>query len=324
MPASRQPRPLIAILGFVLMVLFLGGLLSPPLFFGVQALIKSTPDSWLAQGLEDKEFPSYFNRACLIAVILGLFPLLKGMHMKWGEITGSVRSSSGWKDLLTGFGLAVALLAGMAVLFVWLGVTKLKSNVDWLAFGMPLLSGFTVAIVEEFIFRGVVLSVLCRSLGLKSGLWWTTLIFAAVHFLKPPADGVFPHDSITWLSGFAVIPYLFQGFGRWENFIGEFLMLAAVGWALGKARLTTNGLWASIGLHAGWVAGMKYFSSLTLKTKAFGNGEFNPWMVENTCRAIVSPVVGIVPILFVILTGLLTLWVCRRSGNEKAVAIAGD
>lgn len=312
MPASRQPRPLIAILGFVLVVLFLGALLSPPLFFSVQSLIKSTPDSWLAQGLAGKEFPSYFNRACLIAVILGLFPLLKSMNMTWGEITGSVRLSSGWKDLVTGFGLAVLFLAGMAVLFIEVGVTKLKPNADWFAFGMPLLSGFTVAVMEEFIFRGAVLSVLCRSLGFKAGLGWTTLIFALVHFLKPPADGVFPDESITWLSGFSVIPYLFQGFGHWKNFIGEFLMLAAVGWALGKARLTTNGLWASIGLHAGWVAGMKYFSSLTMKTKAFGRGDFDPWMVENTCRAIVSPVVGIVPILFVLLTGLLTLWVCRR------------
>ncbi|MEY4482623.1 MAG: hypothetical protein RL693_75 [Verrucomicrobiota bacterium] len=317
MPATRKSRPLIAILGFVLLVLFLGALLSPLLFFGVQALIRTSPDSWLAQGLADKEFPSFFNRACLIALVIGLFPLLKSLKMKWGEITGSVRLSSGWKDLVTGFGLAVLLLAGMAALFIWAGVTKLKPDADGWAVGMPLLSGFTVAIMEEFIFRGAVLSVLCRSLGLKAGLWWTTLIFAAVHFLKPPADGVFPDESITWLSGFAVIPYLFQGFGRWENFIGEFLMLAAVGWALGKARLTTNGLWASIGLHAGWVAGMKYFSSLTLKTKAFGRGDFDPWMVENTCRAIVSPVVGIVPILFVLLTGVLTLWVCRRSRSPK-------
>lgn len=317
MPESRKPHPLIAILGFVFVVLLLGALLSPLLFFSVQALIKTSPDSWLAQGLQDKEFPSYFNRACLLAVIIGLFPLLKSMNMKWGEIIGSVRWNSGWKDLLTGFGLAIILLAMMAALFVWSGVIKLKSDADWFAFGMPLVSGFTVAIMEEFIFRGAMLSVLCRSLGLKAGLWWTTLIFASVHFLKPPADGVFPDASITWLSGFAVIPHLFQGFGHWENFIGEFLMLAAVGWALGKARLTTNGLWASIGLHAGWVAGMKYASPLTLKTKALHMGEFNPWMVENTCRAIVSPVVGIVPILFVLLTGLLTLWVCRRARSLK-------
>lgn len=322
MPKSRKPRPLIAILGFVLVVLLLGALLSPLLFFSVQALIKTSPDSWFAQGLQDKEFPSYFNRACLLAVIIGLFPLLKSMNMKWGEITGSVRLSSGWKDLVTGFGLAVLLLAGMAVFFIWAGVTKFKPNAYWFAFGMPLLSGFTVAIMEEFIFRGAMLSVLCRSLGLKAGLWWTTLIFASVHFLKPPADGVFPDASITWLSGFAVIPHLFQGFGRWENFIGEFLMLAAVGWALGKARLSTNGLWASIGLHAGWVAGMKYASPLTLKTKALHMGEFNPWMVENTCRAIVSPVVGIVPILFVLLTGLLTLWLCHRSRTPEAQSLS--
>jgi hypothetical protein len=148
-------------------------------------------------------------------------------------------------------------------------------------------------------------------------VFWTTCIFAVLHFLKPPDHDALPASAVTWSSGFWIIPQLFRGFSDASNLIDEFLLLAAVGWGLARVRLATNGLWASIGLHAGWVAGMKHFGQIATPGKAFRHGDFFPWFVENHCKAIVSPFVGIAPILFIVLTSVLA--VARLSKVEKNV-----
>ena len=74
--------------------------------------------------------------------------------------------------------------------------------------------------------------------------------------------------------------------------------------------------------HAGWVAGMKYFGQIVLVTQDLNDGAFAPWMVRNTCRSIVSPIVGVVPVIAVLLTGLVALRLVRPAAGiaEKAVA----
>ncbi|HSI64807.1 MAG TPA: CPBP family intramembrane glutamic endopeptidase [Candidatus Saccharimonadia bacterium] len=307
MPPARTSRTLLLILGYVVGVLLLGALLAPPLFFAAKNVIQNSPQSALASLLEGKEFPGYFNRAVLFAAVLGLWPLLKALRMTWGEVAGTTSLSRGWRETTLGYFTALLFIAAMGYVCWWVEACRIHPTAKWDNIAKPLLSGFTVSIIEEFLFRGAVLGILCRSLGTRAGLWWTTGIFALVHFLKPPLDGAIPDDSVTWTSGFWVITQLFRGFGHWENFVSEFLLLAAVGWVLGRARLATGGLWLSIGLHAGWVSGMKYFGGVVFTSKALRDGDFTPWMTPNTCRAIVSPIVGIVPLVAVLLTGVVVL-----------------
>jgi membrane protease YdiL (CAAX protease family) len=316
-PASKSTNTLLLILGYVAGVLLLGALLAPPLFFAAKSVMQNSPDSFLAGILEGKEFPGYFNRAVLLAAVLGLWPLLKAMRMQWHEIVGDTRLSRGAGDTALGFFTALVFIALMGYFCWWVEACRIHPTAKWYNIHKPLLSGFTVSIIEEFLFRGAVLGILCRSLGTRAGLWWTTGIFALVHFLKPPLDGAIPDESVTWTSGFWVITQLFRGFGHWENFVGEFLLLAAVGWVLARARLSTGGLWLSIGLHAGWVSGMKYFSGVVFTSKALRDGDFVPWMTRNTCRAIVSPIVGIVPLVAVLLTGAAVLLFVHLRNSGK-------
>jgi len=219
--------------------------------------------------------------------------------------------------------MALVGIALMGWICIDSGACKFKSVPRWTAWAMPLASGLSVAVIEEFLFRGAILGILCHSLGKRRGLFWTTTVFAVLHFLKPPADGTLPDEHVTWASGFWVLTQLFRGFGEWNHFLGEFLLLFAVGWVLAQARQKSDGLWLSIGLHAGWVAGMKYFGGLINLTAGLKAGEFAPWMVLNTCRAIVSPVVGIMPVVVVGLTGLATVWLVSRLWRapfEKDVA----
>jgi hypothetical protein len=223
-------------------------------------------------------------------------------------VIGSVPATTGIKQLLVAFAIAGLFLFIMAAVCLWLAVCKLDKNPPWGAIGPPLLSGLSVAVLEEFLFRGALLGILRRSFSTCGAVFWTTAIFAILHFLKPPEHGSMAGVTVTWTSGFAIVPQLFRGFGEWQNFLAEFLLLLGVGWALAHARVVTGGLWAGIGLHAGWVACMKYFKQAAVITTAVHQGNFMPWFAENHCRSIVSPVVGFVPLFTVVLTG----WIAVR------------
>jgi membrane protease YdiL (CAAX protease family) len=320
MPASGSWRTLLIILGYVVGVLIMGAMLAPALFFAAKAVMHQSPEGWLARAIGDKGFPSYFNRAAMLAAVIGLAPILKLLRVSMKEVLGTVPFSLGWQQLLVIFLKAAVLLVPLVLIGIWVGAVRLKPNPAWISVLQPLLTGFTVAVIEEFLFRGAILVILCKTLGKLPGLWWTTGIFAILHFLKPPLGDALPDEAVTWGSGFWVITQLFRGFGDWDKFAGEFLFLATVGWVLCQARLLSGGLWVSIGLHAGWVAGMKHVSQIVMRTGALDRGDFSPWFVKNTCRAIVSPFVGIIPLVGVLLTGLTVLWMVQkwwpRSKNE--------
>lgn len=324
-PLKPDYRILAGLAIYIAAILLVGAVLAPPVYFATRSWMAGHPDGLVAQVLANKEFPGYFNRCAMLAAFAGLVPLLRSLRLPWSAIAGAQPWRLGGWQMITGF---VAAVLGIVVMgyACWAGgACKMRSSPGWDGWLLPLASGFSVGTLEEILFRGVILGILCRSLGLQRGLYWTTGLFALVHFLKPPADGAITPDQVTWTSGFWVITQLFRGFGLWQNFIGEFLLLFVVGWVLAQARQRTGGLWLSIGLHAGWVAGMKYFGQIVTTTAALRNGDLTPWMVRNTCRSIVSPIVGVVPVLMVLITGLVVLWLVGRRkplAGEKGVASA--
>lgn len=323
-PLNDKDRTPAKLAIFVIGVLVAGAVLAPALFFTAQALIHSNPDTSLARLLASKGFPSYFNRAAMLAALIGLAPLLRSLRLTWAEALGHVPAKRGVAQLSIGLGLAVVGIVAMGFACWQFNGCRLKSAPAWSSVVLPLLSGLSVATVEEIMFRGAILCLLVRSLGGTTGLWCSTSLFALVHFLKPPLEAAIPADHVTWLSGFWVLSQLFRGFGEWQYFVGEFLLLFAVGAVLARSRLHTQGLWLSIGLHAGWVSGMKYFGGVVSTTVALREGTLVPWMVRNTCKAIVSPIVGIVPTLAVLLTGAAALWIVRATPTQKNIAIAAE
>lgn len=322
-PFKPDYRALTRLAIYIAAILVAGAVLAPPVFFAAQRYVAGNPQGPGAELLASKEFPSYYSRCAMLAALLGLFPLLRSLRLNWSAIGGEQPVGSGMKHLVAGFLAAVTGTVLMGLITWWAGACKPRSVPGWENWLMPVLSGFSVSVLEEILFRGVILGILCLSLGARRGLYWTTGVFALVHFLKPPVDGAIAAEQVTWTSGFWVITQLFRGFGHWHNFVGEFLLLFVVGWALGRARLQTNGLWLSIGLHAGWVAAMKYVGQIMTTTTSLRTGELGPWMVPNTCKAIVSPIVGVVPVLMVLLTALVVLAIAGRrhaTPREKGVA----
>jgi len=311
-PATRHThRDLLLITGYVGCVLLFGAVFSPPLFFAAQKWIAASPEGLVAEIIGHRAFPAYFNRVALVGALVGLWPLFRVMRISKPEVIGRYPSQGWYKLFGSGFFLATCLLLLMGVAFIYLGAYKMKTEPRWTDAFSPILSALAVSGLEEFLFRGAILGILCRSLGARSGLFWTTLLFAVVHFLKPPADESIANADVTWTSGFWVISQLFRGFGSVEYFVEEFLTLAAVGFVLGWVRLRTESLWGCIGLHAGWVFGLKYFGGLKNNTKDLRNGEWIPWIGENLK-------IGLAPLLVVLLTGvLMVFWHQNRITHLK-------
>ncbi|TLD72854.1 CPBP family intramembrane metalloprotease [Phragmitibacter flavus] len=311
MSTPSKHRDLLLIGGYFVAILLFAAVVTPPVFFAAQKIIAASPGGWIDQFLGHRAFPAYFNRVGLVAALVGLWPLFRMMKMRKSEVLG-INASRHWLHLfVTGFVFAAGLLLIMGTAFIQVDAYRMKAEPRWLDLLSPITSALAVGMIEEFLFRGAILGILCRSLGMKAGLFWTTLFFAVVHFLKPPDDEAIANANVTWTTGFWVIPQLFRGFGQFEFFVEEFLTLSAVGFVLGWVRLRTGSLWGSIGLHAGWVFGLKYFGGLKNNTKALKQGDWIPWIGENLK-------IGLAPFAVVLLTGVIMVWWHRRlSGDFK-------
>ncbi len=266
------------------------------------------PFQGIAESLAEADFTRVFNRAVLVAALIGIWPLARWAGLRGLALPGWRPAASGIRELLLGFLLAAVLLLVLGGL-LW-SQDVYKSRIDetrWLAVSGPLIAGFSVGFIEEFLFRGGILALLLRTLGQRAAVLWTTFIFAIVHFMKPPEGFAIPADEVSWLSGFAVVRAIFAGFGNVNFILAEFATLFAVGFALAHARLVTGRLWLSIGLHAGWVFGLKYFSSITRVSGKLNRGEYLPWLGDNLK-------IGLLPLAVVLVTG----WLAARLARPRS------
>lgn len=301
------------LLAYFAAVLVGGAVLAPVLFAGGNWLLQIIQDpprqntgvlAWLESEISKAGFTRYFNRAILLAALAAVWPL-----MRWAGFDRSVFPTwrplaSGLREFAAGFGTAATLLLALGWAFCSAGIYKLRPDAPWMAFAAALFAAVSVGIVEEFFFRGALLGLFLRSMRATAALLWGTFIFAIAHFLKPPETFEIPNDQVGWLSGFQVLAVILGSFGKIDFLLAEFLTLFAVGWVLAKGRMVTGRLWVGIGLHAGWVFGLKYFSALTRATKALREGEHLPWIGTNLK-------IGLVPFVVVLFTGWIVLRMVR-------------
>lgn len=259
---------------------------------------------WLADALARADFNRYFNRAVMLVAITAIWPLIRFGGFDRGLLPVWRPLGSGLRQMLVGLTTAAVLLLLLGAAFTAADAYRLRPDAPWLGLGGPLGTALTVAVLEEFLFRGILLGLLLRSMSQARAMLWGMFIFAIVHFLKPPEALRLTDEEVGWLSGFRMVGLLFSGFSSVDYLIAEFLTLCAVGWVLGQARLVTGRLWLSIGLHAGWVFGLKYFSALTRSSKALRDGDLLPWIGLNLK-------IGLTPLFVVLFTGWLVLRLTR-------------
>ena len=175
-------------------------------------------------------------------------------------------------------------------------------------------TGIAVGLLEEFVFRGALHSVVSKILKPRATFFTIAIFFAVIHFFNAPRHLEVPEVTITtgfWFVG-EIFAYFFSQFADPYFLFAEFAVLFAIGIVLGYTRMMTNSLWLGIGLHAGWVFGVKVLSPLTQRT--FERAEMMPWLGD-TLR------VGAISCLVVTVTGI-GLWLWLRKKSRPAVSTA--
>lgn len=321
------------ILAYVVAALLLGSLLAPWLYTLGKALAEVTQGKqtngfleWLASACRKAEFPRFFNRALLLSALLLLFPLVRWLGMERGrqahrdtpwslrrpetamgtnEGQPLKRNLRGPQQLLLGWVLAAGglLLMGLilvqAGVFVWRDASLLPGIAPingWKVVRSAMGPAVFVSVIEEILFRGVLLGLFMRAMRSWPAIISVSLLFAFVHFLQPPAGVVVP-DPESATAGFWLIWQIMGRFTQPLALFSGFATLTAVGLVLGCARWRTASLWLPIGLHAGWIFGVAVFKAITWV--APGGTPAAGLLIGSTLRE------GLVPLVVILATGVV-------------------
>lgn len=116
--------------------------------------------------------------------------------------TGLVVNGSDWWGVFAGMGLQVVIALVTAPFIVWFwpdgppsqGVADVAGSSETVLEQLAVLAAVAVGapLVEEIIFRGMLLSILVRSLSRWPAILISAAIFSAVHLLDPNAIAVIP------------------------------------------------------------------------------------------------------------------------------------
>jgi membrane protease YdiL (CAAX protease family) len=258
------------ILLFLIGSALLGALLAPWLYWGGKWVAERT--HW--QLLIDADFHKFFDRAVLVAAVLLIWPTFRSLKIRNAEELGIVRDPRGWPHLAIGFAVGFTCMAVFGGVLYYLGVFRLKSDPPWTGLFKIAFSAGSVAVLEEWLFRGVILGCFRRALIDWAAVFCAAILFSIVHFLKPPSTAEAPVD---WLDGLRVLPSCLEKFSEPALLGAGFTTLFLVGWVLGWAVLRTRSLWLGIGLHAGWVFGKFGFAKLSKRAIT----DTMPWLGDD-------------------------------------------
>ncbi|HYH79048.1 MAG TPA: type II CAAX endopeptidase family protein [Longimicrobium sp.] len=262
MPADVSPhhvprgRPLLALAVFLLFVFIGGALLAPWLYHAVQAL---APGTKLARA----PFARVENRALLLMALVGVpFYVRASGIRRWADVGLDPRNIR-WGRVGAGFALGFFSLAAVCAVAIAGGgrVLNLARTPGQLAahFAGALATAAVVAVIEELLFRGAIFGGLRRAMPWAAALVASSAIYAIVHFMGRPANP----PVIDWLSGLRVLPSMLAGMAQPGGLVPALLNLTLAGMVLGLAYHFTGDILTSIGIHAGWIFWLKFYSYLT-------------------------------------------------------------
>lgn len=242
----RPARALLAFLSFV--------------FIGAPLVAPWVHESLQAYGFTNVPFRRVVSRCLIVLALIGLWPLMKALGARSAEGIGLGKKETVGMDLSAGLLIGWGLLGLAGGICLAVGAAELdpKGSVAGAA-PAAALSAISVALLEEVLFRGAILTALSRVWGAAIGLWASSALYAIVHFFSRAANP----SAIDWKTGFVVLGSMMEGFLDFQKVIPGFFSLTLLGVILGLAYRKTGALYMSMGIHAGIVFGAKLFSAGT-------------------------------------------------------------
>lgn len=251
------------------------------------------------------------SKLTLIMLLLSMFPLRKVLSLSWQDL-GFAAPRIFFRQMGQGLLLGVATLLPVLLTLYWLNVHVWDQAHTWTVAkliqktALALFVALLIAVGEEIVFRGLLLSVLRRKLSLVAAITVSSLYYAALHFLKTKTN--IPVDQQTITSGFKL---MLEAFGHWfnPNIMSALIALFVVGsfLALLRSRVSQS-LGLCIGCHAGWVWQIKLSKDLC---------DVNP---ASDYLYLVSSYDGVVgPLVSVWLTAAIVAWLLVAGKLKNSV-----
>ena len=220
----------------------------------------------VALGLDD---PSMLRKLIIrltqILLLLSIFPMMAYLKFNKQDLGFTARSVF-LKQVPLGFGLGLITLMPVFIILYVLGINIIDETQPW-TLGLAakkmffsLLLGLLIAMVEESIFRGMLLAGLKKQLPVIAAVLISSAYFAALHFLDSKSQ--IPQQEFNVFSGFILLGDAFTNMLNPKNG-SAFFSLLMVGIFLAVLRTQVKeSLGLCIGCHAGWVWQIKMSGSL--------------------------------------------------------------
>ena len=211
------------------------------------------------------------------------------------------------RQLLGGFLIGTVFLLAAGALAILLEFFHWNHRSITTEIPGALTTAAVVALLEEFIFRGIILGIFFRTFRPALAIGLVAVLFATLHFMRPP-EGVTVENPESALAGFAFLKLTAARLLDGNLMIIQWAPLFFVGILLGVTRHLTSSLWLPIGLHAGWVFAFLLFGELTTPI-----GHHPIWM-----RLVVGQNLaeGLLPLTALGISGLV-IWVIYREPDFK-------
>ncbi len=300
-----KPNPvLLRLTAYLSGVILIACLLSPPLYWAGSTLA----EKGILPFLQGFPFHRYFSRCIQISALLMLWPAFRWIGIRrLGEL-GLERNSLWRRDLLVGLGIALVPVLALAAGYLAFDVYDFKKSLP-LAGGLRILAtAGVVAILEEFLFRGVLLGLCLRSMRPAAAVLLSASVFAIVHFLKVAKSASEP--AVTWVSGFAQLPQAFSSAPPWPLLGWGLLALLIAGILLAIVTLRTRSLFLAIGIHGGWILGQQGLQ-WAAKFRIKPPDSLLPWVGPNVVSGAVPT--GLIPAVILLLTVALAFAYLRNA-----------
>jgi len=294
------------VLLFLLVVLFLTALLSPWIVALWNFILEANP-AW--QGYR-YSFAKIFNRLFMVLAILLFFPFRRLLKIPPPSQIGLQPLRQGYQDLLRGFFLALASIVILSLVMssfeIFTPYFRLSLSRALERSLTALLAAITVGLLEEIFFRGVIFRGLLENLGLKSAFIFTNIFYSSIHFVRP-SEQLSLSGLEPW-AGVRHLVYSFEPFLKPTPLFPGILGLFLIGLVLCYAYLRTGSLYLSIGLHAGWIFGLK-----TIRVYGDFRREDLGWLFGSSEPKLVSGILSWIAILAV---GLIIHWITQKRTRQ--------
>ncbi len=208
--------------------------------------------------ISEQPFRRIFNRVILVTIIIVVLPFWKWIGIKF-EIKPLFRKKRAVSRFLVWFIIGFICIAALMYAQVYAGIRIPREKS--LKIFSALLSALTVALLEETIFRGVILQSFLQKISKYKAIFIVSAIFALVHlfslghFLKSIKE--FAPDGSSAFDGFKLVATFFLPLKDSVNVVPGLIGLFLAGWLLAELTVRNKSLWPAIGLHAGWVFTIK-------------------------------------------------------------------